>query len=178
MSDTETVEGQVGVAKKNDYGFWSVKLEGNKTWYGAGKFNPGVDKGDMVKFEAYENDKGFMTIKGKVKKTGEAKKASGGSSQSGGTDWDAKDARISYQGAHKIAVFEVQAYLTAGAIKLPAKQPDILAAVQALIEETAQRIFKLTFAATTPPKVAAKPKVDPEAPPADEDDDGEEGFGE
>jgi hypothetical protein len=165
MSETNTIEGQVAVAKKNDFGFWSVKIEGDKNWYGAGKFSPGVEKGDMVSFQAYENDKGYQTIKGKVKKTGTAQKTAGGG-KAGGTDWDAKDARISYQGARKIAVTEVQAYLAAGALKLPAKQPDILAAVQALIDETAIRIHELSYA-STPTKPKAK-VVDPEAPPADD----------
>lgn len=173
MSDTETIEGQVGVARKNDYGFWSIKLEDNKTWYGAGKWPPGVEKGDKVSFQAYENDKGFMTIKGKIKKTGSAPaKAAGG--KAGGPDWDAKDSRISYQGAHKIAVFQVDLLLKNGAIKLPAKQPDIMAAVNALVEETATRIFELSYAAKTP---TAKPKakaVDPEAPPADDEAEGED----
>ena len=166
---SEHISGEVQYVKKNDYGFWSVKVD--DVWYGAGKANPGVSEGDEVEFSAYENDKGYMQVKGKIKGGSGPSKASGGGSGGGGkfkgksgggggnkpaVDWDAKDARISYQGAHKIAVTEVQLLLTNGAIKLPTKQTDIMGAIQALVDETAQRIFALSYAAKQPSPILAK----------------------
>lgn len=174
MSDK--IKGEVEATKKNDYGFWGIKVNGE--WYGAGKSNPRVSEGDSVSFFAFENDKGYQTIKGKVTKlsdgggkpsTSKPKPAGGGNNRE--DYWTNKaviDAqvqpRITYQGAYKIAGQVAEAAVRLGFFPLiaKAKEKEQFDLFLKLVEEIAERIFNKTY-------LAVAPKNKPVTSAADED---------
>lgn len=159
------VSGILEGSNRNKFGFYGLLVDGK--WHGAGKKDPGVSKGDFVEFEAYDNAKGYSTIKGEVTKKA-APKSNGATRPAGGREdyWTnkaavdaAKDPRIAYQGARKIAVTEADFYIRSGAVKLPAKPADVLAALQALVDDTAERIMYLSYIAVEP-DLTAETKAD------------------
>lgn len=92
------------------------------TWYGNGFEKLPCSKGDMVKFTYTANgnfknvDKGSMEVIQDTRPSVVTAPTS-----TGGTDWDAKDKRITFLACRKDAVELVKAGVQSGALKLPAK---------------------------------------------------------
>ena len=176
------VKGIVKVIKKNDYGFYSVKID--DTWYGTGskKELSGIVTGDAVEGE-FELEKGkykTITPAGLKKATG-SPAAEAGSTGSGSklssdsgmskAEWAQKDLRIQYQHAQKVAVsfLAVPGVLAAAGLE-KAKPADKMELIEALFDKFTAQVYGDigTFGAVT--RVNA-PAVDPAAPASDDDND-------
>ena len=99
------VKGTLKVIKKNDFGFYSVKID--DTWYGTGsKKEPNVAVGDVVEGQWELEKEKYKTIT-KAGLTKAAKAAPTGAAGSAGTtssSWQAKDDSIRYQSSRKDAL--------------------------------------------------------------------------
>ncbi len=172
------VKGQVRVIKRNDYGFYSVKID--DTWYGTGskKELSGISTGDVVEGE-YELEKGkykTITAAGLTKSTSKAPAgaASGGTSGSAGmskAEWAAKDDAIRYQSSRKdaLAFYAIPGALSASGFD-KAKPADKMAVLEALIDKKTAEYFEdvATFGAVA--RANGTAAEDPAAPPNEEDD--------
>lgn len=122
---------------------YSIVIEGSPLYFRLNnKRYPGiVEVGNVVEFEATENDDGKSAkvvspvTAGKQTKSPQAQAASGG----GTTDWAAKDRSIQYQSSRKDAIEVVGLLLTSGALKLPADKAKQVSVIEAVIDRyTAQ----------------------------------------
>ncbi len=174
----EKVKGELKVIKKNDFGFWSVKID--DTWYGLGtkKELVGLDRGDYVEGE-YELEKGkykTITKAGLVKakgtepttgtSTGGAPATGGGSTMS----WAAKDDSIRYQSSRKDALAFLGLPGVLEGIAGKAKPALKLGVIEATLDRYTAAFFEdvSTFGAVARANATA---VDESAPPSDESDD-------
>jgi hypothetical protein len=167
----EKVKGELKVVKTNDYGFYSVKIDG--TWYGTGsKKDPGVVAGDIVEGE-FELEKGkYKTItKSGLKKTAApAGAAQQDKQQSTGTNWAAKDDSIRYQSSRKDALAFLGLPGVLESIVGKAKPADKVGLVEALVDKYTAGYFEdvATFGAVA--RANGTTTEDPAAPPSEDDD--------
>jgi hypothetical protein len=171
------VSGRVqGVRKNEQYGLYSVKIDG--TWYGQGKTNPEVEEGDNVTGEYFTNEKGYKTLKGKLKKGAATKateqaKAPAGAAVSAGTtssSWQAKDDSIRYQSSRKDALAFLGLPGVLESIVGKAKPADKVGLVESLVDKYTAGYFSdvATFGAVA--RANGDTTADPSAPPADDED--------
>ncbi len=167
----EKVSGELKVVKKNDFGFYSVKI--GDTWYGTGSKNEpaGVAKGDIVEGE-FELEKGkYKTItKAGLKKAAQAPAgASGGTG--GGTNWAAKDDSIRYQSSRKDALAFLALPGVLDAVVAKAKPADKVGIIEALVDKYTASFFEdvATFGAVAR-ATGAVSEDDKQAPPSEDDD--------
>ncbi len=166
------VNGVLKVVKKNDYGFYSVKID--DTWYGTGsKKEPSVVTGDTVEGEFFLEKEKYKTITkdGLKKVSASSGAAPAAATTGGGTDWAAKDASIRYQSARKDALTLAGIPGVLSAVGLDkAKPADKMGIIEAFVDKKTAEYFEdiATFGAVT--RVSA-PGADPEAPASDESDD-------
>lgn len=174
----EKVSGELRVIKRNDFGFYSVKI--GDTWYGTGskKEPAGVAVGDTVEGE-FELEKGKYKNVTKAGLTKAAKQApAGASSESSSGDkmskgeWAAKDQRIQYQHAQKVAATLIAnpAILAAAGLD-KAKPADKMGIIEGLFDKYTASVFEdiTTFGAVAR-ATGAVSEDDKAAPPSEDDD--------
>jgi hypothetical protein len=168
----EKVKGELKVVKTNDYGFYSVKIDG--TWYGTGsKKDPGVVAGDIVEGE-FELEKGkykTITKAGLVKASAKAAPAGAAGPASTGTNWAAKDDSIRYQSSRKDALAFLGLPGVLESIVGKAKPADKVGLVEALVDKYTASYFEdvATFGAVARANGTTE-QNDPAAPPAEDED--------
>ncbi len=165
------VKGEVKVVRKNDHGFYSVKID--DTWYGTGKKEaPGVDKGDFVEGEYVLEKEKYKTItKAGLTKAAKAPAgASTGSGSTGGTNWQAKDDSIRYQSSRKDALAFLALPGVLDSVVAKAKPAEKVGLVEALVDKYTASFFEdvATFGAVA--RANGTTTEDPAAPPNEEDD--------
>ena len=168
----DKVSGVIKVVKKNDFGFYSVKID--DTWYGTGqKKDPGVVAGDNVEGE-FELEKGkykTITKAGLVKASAKvAPVGATGSGSTGGTNWAAKDDSIRYQSSRKDALALLGLPGVLDSIVGKAKPAERQGLVEALVDKYTASFFSdvATFGAVA--RANGDTAADPSAPPADDED--------
>lgn len=173
----EKVSGELRVIKKNDFGFYSVKI--GDTWYGTGSKNEpaGVAKGDIVEGE-FELEKGkYKTItKAGLKKaaqTAPAGASSGGDSEKmSKAEWARKDQTIQYQHAQNVGIaFATNPAVLEAAGVNKAKPADKMGLIEALYDKYTAQAFEdiATFGAVAR-ATGAVAEDDKAAPPSEDDD--------
>jgi hypothetical protein len=167
----DKVSGVIKVVKKNDFGFYSVKID--DTWYGTGqKKDPGVVAGDNVEGE-YELEKGkYKTItKAGLTKAAKAAAPAAGSGQATTSSWAAKDDSIRYQSSRKDALTLLGLPGVLDSIVGKAKPADRQGLVEALVDKYTASYFEdvSTFGAVARANGTGA-AADPAAPPADEEE--------
>lgn len=150
---------------------YSFKLQDDKTYYRTGTKKPkGVEKGNVVSFEAEENEDGRSANVDndtfKVIGKGSSGSSCGSSGGGGSTNAD-----IQYQSARKDALTLVQLFVAAGALKLPAKEAAKAEALEALVDKYTALYY---VDIGTKAAVARSKGEDEEAPSEDEDEEEEE----
>jgi hypothetical protein len=176
------VTGQIQTTKTNDYGFTSYKVNGS--WFGADtKGPPRASEGETVSFEAYDKAGKDGRVWPTIKLASFKKSAPAGLAQavtppgtpyvapagSKDTYWadkaktdEARDPRISYQGALERAIAFADLAFRAAALPLPKADNKKLDVLAAFVDETANRFLAQTYAATVPMlKPAVKLSVTP-----------------
>ena len=122
---------------------YSVKLEDNPIYYrlGTKRFGGIVEPGNRIEFFATMNSDGKSArVDGDVKPLAAIPAAAGTPSLApSGTQ-----AAIQYQAARKDALVLVGMILEAKAVKLPAKQADLLGAVEDLVDHYTAKFFEDT----------------------------------
>lgn len=122
--------GQVAVVNGRDGKFgkmWSLKLEGDDTWYGTKSVRPDCDEGDVVEFNWANNKRGYpdADLSTLVKLEGAAAAApaatGGGEVAAGRNAYDRKQAVIVYQSSRKDALELIKAAISADLVDFPAK---------------------------------------------------------
>jgi hypothetical protein len=125
--------GQVAVVNGRDGKFgkmWSLKLEGDETWYGTKSIRPDCTEGDVVEFSWAKNKRGYpdADLSTLVKLEGAAAEvplaaASGGGGEvaAGRNAYDRKQAVIVYQSSRKDALELIKAAIAAEIVDFPAK---------------------------------------------------------
>ena len=171
----EKVKGELKVLKKNDHGFWSVKID--DTWYGLGTKQEatGIERGDIVEGE-YELEKGKYKTITKAGLTKAAKSsAPAGAASSGDSDkmskaeWASKDQKIQYQHAQKVAV-TLLALPAVQELVSKAKPADKIGVLESLFDKYTAKVFEdvATFGAVA--RANGTTTEDPAAPPAEDED--------
>lgn len=173
----EKISGELKVIRKNDHGYYSVKV--GDTWYGTGskKEPSGVAVGDHVDGE-FEFDKSGkyknVTKAGlsKVAKQEVPAGTSGGSSDKmSKAEWAEKDARIQYQHAQNVGVAMIAnpAILEAAGVN-KAKPQDKMGIIETLFDKfTAQAFADIaTFGAVA--RANGTEEDAKNAPPSEDDD--------
>jgi len=131
-----TIEGVVDKVFKNSAGFFNVKLR-DGGWYGFGKYKPKCNEGDKIGFNWTASPNGqFMNADTKsleIKSSEVVAAPSVKSSASPTTDWDSKDKRIQWMSSRNAAIEFMKIALEQGAVKIPTKQSDKLAALEAAL---------------------------------------------
>lgn len=153
---SEVIKGSVWDIRERKWGqktMYSIKLD-NGTLYGTGDVKPAANKGDLVKFEAEKNDKGYWNIKNpksiKVAAGKGTPPPAGGSAGNGGGGYskggvrgnDATQAAIIVQNACTAATSLIVAALDKEAIALPAKKADRLDALLDAHHRITEELFK------------------------------------
>ncbi len=150
---TGNVKGIVEYLDKKDSGFYSVKIAGE--YFGAGKYAPKFDQGDEVSFDYTDRESGgkifhnmtFGTVK--VLEKGEGKpSASSSASATGsskGTDWAAKDKRITFLACRKDALSLTAMALEHKAITLPTKAGEKLETLQSFIDTLTEDLYAAVY---------------------------------
>ena len=170
----EKVKGELKVLKKNDHGFWSVKID--DTWYGLGTKQEvsGIERGDIVEGE-FELEKGkYKTItKSGLTKAAKAPAGATGSGSAGPTtssSWQAKDDSIRYQSSRKDALTLLGLPGVLDSIVGKAKPADRQGLVEALVDKYTSQYFEdvSTFGAVA--RANGTGTADPSAPPSDDED--------
>ena len=140
------VQGLVESKRKNDAGYWSVKLGGE--YFGAVKYEPKFNEGDEVAFDYTENGKYKNMTFGTVKVLESASSANAAANASapatGGNnkvDWDGKDKRITFLACRKDALEVLKVAVSQDALTLPTKKADKLEAIILLVDELANRLY-------------------------------------
>lgn len=150
---------------------YSFKLQDDKTYYRTGTKKPkGVEKGNVVSFEAEENEDGRSANvdNDTFKVVGKGSSGSSSASSGGG---GSTNADIQYQSARKDALTLVQLFVSAGALKLPAKEAAKAEALEALVDKYTALYY---VDIGTKAAVARSKGEDEEAPSEDEDEEEEE----
>ena len=167
----DKVSGVIKVVKKNDFGFYSVKID--DTWYGTGqKKDPGVVAGDFVEGE-YELEKGkYKTItKSGLTKAAKAPVGAAGAGEKTSSSWAAKDDSIRYQSSRKdaLAFYSIPGALSATGFD-KAKPAEKIGVLEALIDKKTAEYFEdvSTFGAVA--RANGTTTEDPAAPPSEDDD--------
>ena len=167
-------QGVVAVSKVNDYGYGSIKLDGQDTWFSAGKGQPHVQPGDVVQFIYTVNEKGYanvdpsqIMVTGKQappqqggyggNKGGYKGKKGGGGYKGGGKSTEEKDywkkkqlhdernsKRIGMQASRNSAIAFVDVLLKNEAFTLPSKKADRLDVAKALLDEITVQFYNQT----------------------------------
>lgn len=150
---------------------YSFKLHDDKTYYRTGTKKPkGVEKGNVVSFEAEENEDGRSANvdNATFKVVGKGSSGSSGASSGGGST----NADIQYQSARKDALTLAQLFVAAGALKLPAKEAAKAEALEALVDKyTALYYVDIgTKAAVARSKGEDEEQAEEETPEEDEDE--------
>ena len=169
----DKVSGELKVIKKNDHGFYSVKI--GDTWYGTGKKEApaGVAQGDMVEGEFILEKEKYKNIT-KAGLTKAAKVAPAGATGAGEkttSSWAAKDDSIRYQSSRKDALTLLGLPGVLDSIVGKAKPADRQGLVEALVDKYTASYFEdvSTFGAVARANGTTADK-DPAAPPSEEDD--------
>lgn len=167
----EKIKGELKVVKKNDFGFYSVKI--GDTWYGTGsKKEPLVAVGDYVEGE-FELEKGkykTITKAGLTKAQGTSAATGAATGTSNDAKWAAKDDSIRYQSSRKDALAFLALPGVLEGVVGKAKPADKLGIVEATLDRYTAAFFEdvATFGAVTRANATV---VDEAAPPADDSDD-------
>lgn len=147
---------------------YSFKLQDDKTYYRTGTKKPkGVEKGNVVSFEAEENEDGRSANvdNDTFKVVGKGSSGSSGGSSGGGGGSNSAD--IQYQSARKDALTLVQLFVAAAALKLPAKEAAKAEALEALVD----KYTALYYVDIGTKAAVARSKGEDEEAPAEEPDD-------
>lgn len=115
----------------------SFKVGGDDKWYRAGKkrYSGILEKGNTIEFEYSSISDSAAKLTGAPTLVSGKSAGEGGSAPSGGAkDWAKHDGAIQYQSSRKDALAFVTVLVTAGAVKLPAKEAAKLEALEALID--------------------------------------------
>lgn len=121
---------------------YTIKIDGNDTYYRCGEKDPGNIAGKVVEFEAGEDTGSGAQVKGKVTivDSSTSGKSSGGG---GGGGYDPqKDNRIQYQSSRKDALEMVKILLDKGGVKLPSKTADIAEVIEGLVDHYTAQFFE------------------------------------
>jgi hypothetical protein len=123
--------------------WYSIKLEGDDTYYRCKANNPGDVVGKVVKFEV---DGDNVTSKPEIiqsapAEAAKAAPAAGVSSSLGATLGSTRESSIHYQSARKDALQLVDIITRTGAVKLPAKEAAKLEAIEALVDSYTAQYF-------------------------------------
>lgn len=164
-----------GIAKfidPNKYGYTPTLSVNGAKYGGDTKLDkarnfPDIQKGDTVEFESFDSDyngKNYPKYKAQTLKIvpKDASAAASGARNFGNgvaskeVDWDAKDARISYQGALERAILFADLAFRTNALPLPNANNKKLEVLQAFVDEQALKYHTDSYASTTPAKKAAK----------------------
>lgn len=121
---------------------YSIKIDGSPLYFRLnGNRYPGiVEKGNVVEFEATENEDGKSAkvvgavTSGKAPTSAAARTVAAGSGNSGGVDWDKKDRSIQYQSSRKDALELVSILVTSGALKLPTDKAKQVSVIEAVVD--------------------------------------------
>lgn len=123
--------------------WYSLKLEGDDTYYRCKSSNPGDVTGKVVSFE-HDGDqvtsKPIVVQQTTVAPQDGAAKAAG-TGAVGAVLGSAREASIHYQSARKDALQLVDILTRVGAVKLPAKEANKLEAVEALVDSYTSQYF-------------------------------------
>ncbi|MGD9590825.1 MAG: hypothetical protein AB7Q37_18515 [Pyrinomonadaceae bacterium] len=139
-----TVKGKVWKVYQKEWKnktLYTIKIDGNDTYYRCGEKNPGNLTGKVVEFEAGEDTGSGAQVKGKVTvvDSSTANKGSGG----GSVGYDPqRDNRIQYQSSRKDALEMVKALLDKGGVKLPSKTADIAQVIEGLVDHYTAQFFE------------------------------------
>jgi len=164
MATTKGVVSKLITREWKDKTFYSVGLEGEKGFISLGTSRGGIAEGDYVEIEWEENAKGYKdAVKGGVKKL-EKPKNQPAAAKAGGGGQPKDEGSIQYQSSRKDAIAYVQTVIAAGAVKLPAKEADKLAALDALVD-----LYTAKFYADIASKGAVARANGEDAPPAEDD---------
>lgn len=173
----ELVEGHIAKVSIKDWNgkkFYSVKLVNQDPYYGFGMFAPKAKEGDKVTFDAEVNEKGYWQAKGGSLKVvaksaeevvqGAAVAAVQGKSQEERGFWAKKEIRevrndeLREIGASRNTAIEwINTLIKVEALKLPAKQADKEAAMNALLDDTVAKFRGLKQAVSDPVPTKAAP---------------------
>jgi len=129
---------------------YSIKLDGNDTYYSAGFKDPGLGAGDSVQFEAAQNEKGYWQadIKSLRKVDPEPQVANKSVAGVAGKDdyWSRKEQRdLANDNARNVgastntAIAFVELLLKSDAIKIPTKMQDREEVIAGLVDYYAKK---------------------------------------
>ena len=144
------VNGKIAfVNEKNWNGktLYSLKLQNDDALYMCGERKPNANKGDFVSFGFKEGGNGRHSVDVKTIEVKKAEVVSAGSGNFGkmeNTSYDKRQETIEYQAARNSAIAAANVILTAGALKLPAKEADKYKVVVELIHDLTGRYFAET----------------------------------
>ncbi len=152
--------------------WFSIKLEGNDTYFRCKSSNPGQIAGKMISIQHDAITDGQanvlsapMILDESPQQTAEAPAAKGSTQapassgpSSGTTLGTSREASIHYQSSRKDALAFLAVVIQAGAIKLPAKEANKLAALEALADSYTSAYFEdvATFGAVARAKGLVK----------------------
>lgn len=158
-----TTQGVVGKIFRKDFAanfgkppatFYTIKLEGNDTWFRCKEKDPGQIEGKMVKIvhseitftkkgekEAQVQERPEIVSGPSTQTSVTGESGSAGSTQTGGLSASTRESSIHYQSARKDALQMVDIITRTGAVKLPAKEANKLEAVEALVDSYTARFF-------------------------------------
>jgi hypothetical protein len=142
-----TAKGNVEVISERAAGkgtAFNFKLDDGE-WYSYGFKAPKFKRGDFVEFEFSGQYKNVDVESVLIKAGAEQPTAS---KAKGGTDWEAKDKRITYLAARNSAIAAVTLLIDAGAIKIGTKEADKYAIVTGAIDKIAGEYFQKSWANT------------------------------
>ena len=117
--------GEVGLVYEKTGGKWgsmySIKLEGDDTWYRCGKKRPeGIDKGDVISFDYSIDAKGASKVDlDSIKKVESAKASSGGGGNTFTSSTGRQDA-IMWQSARNAAIEMAKVLVSVDALDVSA----------------------------------------------------------
>ena len=120
---------------------YSIKLEDNPIYFrtNAKRFAGIAEPGNMIEFEAEMNADGkSANVQGDITKMAKAAAAAASAASPAG----ARDTSIQYQSARKDALQLVQILLTAGAVKLPAKQAAQVSVIESITDKYTALFFE------------------------------------
>jgi hypothetical protein len=134
-----------GKGGKKGNTWYSIKLEGDDTYYRCKSSNPGAIEGKTVSFEV---DGDQVTSKPTIIESEAPKKAgymsetsAAGSAYAGPPLGSARESSIHYQSARKDALQFLDIVTRTGAVKLPAKEAAKLEALEALADSYTAKFF-------------------------------------
>lgn len=132
--------GVLAKAYQNQRGFWSVKLEGDDTWYSTYKDDYTNLEGQQVEFEVTKKGN-YWNVAGKVKAVAGAPKAQAAPAASGGYDPNERQASIVLQSSYKTAAEMLSIAAANDALQLGSKKAEKLDILMGVLDELAVRIY-------------------------------------